>query len=262
MNVTYLPLDSFFNRLDPRTKVVAMFAVLIAVFIPTGWFGLISIGIILVICILASKLSIKYIWKSVRPMLFMMAFLLVVNIFVVKTGTVLLTIGSFKIYSDALTQTLYVVVRILLMIMTTTLLTATTKPTDLTMALEDLMMPLEKIKVPTHDIAMMVSLALRFIPTLVEEAQRIMKAQASRGVDLENGNFKEKISAIISLIVPMFIACFQRADDLADAMDARGYVVGAKRVRYRQLQFHFRDIVVIVCSCLILAIMIVVAIVW
>jgi energy-coupling factor transport system permease protein len=138
------------------------------------------------------------------------------------------------------------------MIMITTLLTATTKPMDMTLGIEDLLMPLEKLKVPTHDIAMMISLALRFIPTLIDEADRILKAQASRGVDFENGKLGEKITAIVSLIVPMFVSCFQRADDLADAMEARGYVVGAKRVRYKTLKFHAGDYVVIIVSNLIL----------
>ena len=143
-------------------------------------------------------------------------------------------------------------VRLVLMIMITTLLTATTKPMDMTLGIEDLLMPLEKLKVPTHDIAMMISLALRFIPTLIDEADRILKAQASRGVDFENGKLGEKITAIVSLIVPMFVSCFQRADDLADAMEARGYVVGAKRVRYKTLKFHAGDYVVIIVSNLIL----------
>ncbi|MBQ1300709.1 MAG: energy-coupling factor transporter transmembrane protein EcfT, partial [Erysipelotrichaceae bacterium] len=128
----------------------------------------------------------------------------------------------------------------------------TTKPMDMTLGSEELLMPLEKLKVPTHDIAMMISLALRFIPTLIDEADRILKAQASRGVDFENGKLGEKITAIVSLIVPMFVSCFQRADDLADAMEARGYVVGAKRVRYKTLKFHAGDYVVIIVSNLIL----------
>ena len=132
---------------------------------------------------------------------------------------------------------------------------------DMTLGIEDLLIPLEKLKVPTHDIAMMIALALRFIPTLIEEADRILKAQASRGVDFENGSLKEKISAILSLIVPMFVSCFQRADDLADAMEARGYVVGAKRVRYKQLKFGWGDYVVIIAANLILAGMIYLAVV-
>lgn len=248
----YIPLDSFFHRLDPRTKICAMVAMLVAIFIPNGFIGYAVLGAILVLCVFLSRLKPIFIFKAMKPMMLMMVFLLIINILVNKEGTVLLTIGTFRICSGALVDTAYIVVRLFLMIMVTTLITATTKPMDLTLGLETLMAPLEKIKVPTHDIAMMIALALRFIPTLVEEAERILKAQSSRGVDFENGSIKEKITAVLSLIVPMFVSCFQRADDLADAMEARGYVVGGKRVRYKQLKFGWGDYVVLIGANLIM----------
>jgi energy-coupling factor transport system permease protein len=242
----YLPLDSFFHRLDPRTKICAMVVVLVAIFLPSGFIGYAIIGAVLIISYLFSKLQFSYIFKAMKPMTFMLVFLLVVNCMVIQKGTLLLEFWKIKIYSDALIQTLYIVIRLFLMLITTTLLTTTTKPLDLTLGLEDLMSPLQKLKVPTHDIAMMISLALRFIPTLMEEAERILKSQASRGVDMENGSFKEKIQAILSLIVPLFVSCFQKADDLADAMEARGYIVGGERVRYKQLSFKGSDYFVLV----------------
>ncbi len=262
-NVTlgqYIPLDSFFHRLDPRSKICAMMALLIAVFIPTGWWGYLIIGTIVIFCVLVSKLQLDFIFKAMKPMLTMLLFLGIINILVIKTGDLWLSFGPINIYSDAVIQTLYIIVRLMMMIMITTLLTATTKPMDMTLGIEDLLLPLEKLKVPTHDIAMMISLALRFIPTLIEEADRILKAQASRGVDLENGSLKEKISAVLSLIVPMFVSCFQRADDLADAMEARGYVVGAQRVRYKTLKFKFGDYVVIIVANILLGLMIYIAV--
>ncbi len=249
----YIPLNSFVHRLDPRTKIVAMMILLVAIFIPVGFLGYGIIGVFLLISLILSKLSFSFVWKSFKPSLFMLVFLLVINIFIIKTGDIWLTIGTFNIYSGAIIQTIYIVLRLLLMIVITTMLTATTKPLDLTMGLEDLLSPLAKLNVPTHDIAMMISLALRFIPTLLEEAQRILKAQASRGVDMESGSFKEKIQAILSLIVPLFVSSFQKADDLADAMEARGYVVGAKRVRYKQLKFTFSDFITLVAVTAILA---------
>jgi energy-coupling factor transport system permease protein len=242
----YIPLNSFVHKLDPRTKIIAMMILLIAIFIPAGFVGYGIIGIFLFISLISSKLSFSFVWKSFKPSLFMLVFLLIINMFIIKTGDVWLTIGSFNLYSGAVIQTVYIVLRLLLMIVITTMLTATTKPLDLTMGLEDLLSPLAKLNVPTHDIAMMISLALRFIPTLLEEAQRILKAQASRGVDMESGSFKEKIQAILSLIVPLFVSSFQKADDLADAMEARGYVVGAKRVRYKKLKFTFFDFITLV----------------
>ncbi len=249
----YIPLNSFIHKLDPRTKIKVMVIILVAVFIPTGFLGYGIVAAILMAAVICAKLQFSYILKSMKPSMFMLVFLLVINMFVLKTGTLLVSFWKIKIYSDAIIQTLYIVLRIFLMITVTTLLTATTKPLDLTLGIEDLLAPLEKIKVPTHDIAMMISLALRFIPTLIEEAQRIMKAQASRGVDMENGSFMEKINAILSLIVPLFVSCFQKADELADAMEARGYVVGAERVRYRQLKYTMADHVVMAGFILLLA---------
>lgn len=257
----YIPLDSFFHRLDPRTKICAMVVMLVAIFLPAGFVGYAVIGVILVISYLFSKLSFSYLFKAMKPMTFMLLFLLVVNCIVIQKGTLLVEFWKIKIYSEALIQTLYIVIRLFLMLITTTLLTTTTKPLDLTLGLEDLMAPLQRLHVPTHDIAMMISLALRFIPTLMEEADRILKSQASRGVDLENGSFKEKIQAILSLIVPLFVSCFQKADDLADAMEARGYVVGGKRVRYKQLKFEKGDYIVLVAVNLLL-ILLLVYVIW
>lgn len=252
----YIPLDSFFHKLDPRAKICAMIAILIAVFIPAGFVGYGILAAVLIACILRAKLQFSFVIKAMKPMVMMMIFLTIINVFVIKTGNLLYTLGPITIYDDALKQTAYIIIRLALMIMTTTLLTATTKPMDMTLGIEDLLKPFEKLGVPTHDIAMMIALALRFIPTLIDEAERILKAQASRGVDFENGSLKEKISAIMSLIVPMFVSCFQRADDLADAMEARGYVVGAKRVRYKQLKFGRGDYIVIIGANLLLALMI------
>ena len=139
------------------------------------------------------------------------------------------------------------------MITVTTILTATTKPLELTLGIEELLSPLTRFKVPAHEIAMMISIALRFIPTLIEETERIIKAQSSRGVDFEKGKITEKINAIISLIVPLFVSAFQRAEDLANAMEARGYIPDGKRTRYKQLHIQFKDICALVVVLLLLA---------
>ncbi len=237
----YLAMDSMVHRLDPRAKVLAMFFLIIAIFIPSGNLGYMLIGMILLDGIYLAKLNISYILKAMKPMLFMMVFLLLVNIFVIQGETVLFTIFSVKVYDQAIYQTLFIAIRLLYMISITTLLTATTKPLELTLAIEDLLSPFKRFGVPAHIIAMMISIALRYIPTLIEETQRIMKAQASRGVDLEEGSFKEKISAILSLIIPLFISSFQRAEDLASAMEARGYDPDKKRTRYHQLKMRLTD---------------------
>lgn len=241
----YLPLNSIIHRMDPRYKMVAMLILMVAIFLPSGYIGYGVLGIAVLFVLLLSKLSLTMILKAMKPMLFMLGFLTLINTLVIRTGTVLFTIASFTVYSDAIYQTLYITVRLMLMIMTTTILTATTKPLDLTLAIEDLLSPLKRFSFPAHEIAMMISIALRFIPTLIDETNRIMKAQASRGVDLKEGSFKEKIMAILSLIVPLFVSSFQRAEELADAMEARGYVPSSPRTRYKQLKRTTKDLVMI-----------------
>ena len=198
----YVPLDSLIHRMDPRAKIMAMILLLIGIFIPAGFIGYALIGIVVCIGAVLAKLSLNFIWRSMKPMLFMLVFLLIINLLVIKTGTLIATIWVFTIYSGAIMQTLYIVIRLMLMIVITTLLTATTKPLEMTLGIEDLLKPFVRFKVPAHEIAMMISIALRFIPTLIEETERIMRAQQSRGVDLPEGKNKEKIRAGLSRIVP------------------------------------------------------------
>lgn len=238
----YMPLNSWIHRLDPRIKILSMMALMISVFM-ADFRAYVVIAIFLIIAVLSAKLSFKFIMKSMKPMMFMLIFLFIINILVIRTGTVVFSFWKITIYSDAIRQTVFILGRLVFMIMITTLLTATTAPLDLTLGLEDLLGPFRKIGVPSHVIAMMISIVLRFIPTLIEDTQRIMQAQASRGVDLEEGTWKEKIQGIISMILPLFVSAFQRAEDLADAMEARGYYPGKVRTRYKQLKVRLIDFV-------------------
>ena len=249
----YIPIDSFIHRLDPRSKLISMFIMIFAIFIPEKPIVFVVIAIIEIIILILSKIGIRMVIKSFKPMLFMMLFLLIVNLLTIKTGDILYIIGSFKIYSDAVYNTLFVIVRLMLMLTITTILTATTKPLDLTLAIEWLLKPFEIIHLPSHEIALMVSIALRFIPTIIEETMRIMNAQKSRGVDFENGGITKKAIAILSLIVPLFSVAFERAYQLADAMEARGYVPGATRTKYHVLKFVFCDYLYVLASILILS---------
>ena len=261
-NVTlgrYIPMDSPIHKMDPRAKIGAMLLMLVAIFFPAGWIGYVVLFAACTVLILSAKLSFRYVWKSLKPMLVMMCFLLIINILVVKTGTVLFSIGSFAVYSDAVLQTAYIVVRLLLMIMVTTTLTATTKPLDMTLGIEDLLQPFGKIGVPYHEIAMLISIALRLIPDLIDETNRILKAQESRGVDMQEGKLKEKIMAILSLIVPLFVSAFQRAEDLANAMEARGYAPGEPRTRYKVLKMRGTDWLLLGFAAGLLVLMIVFA---
>ncbi|MBQ3459115.1 MAG: energy-coupling factor transporter transmembrane protein EcfT [Solobacterium sp.] len=249
----YIPLDSPIHKMDPRAKIMAMLLVLVAIFFPAGWIGYAIIFAAASLTIILARLSFTFIWKAMKPMLFMLVFLFVINAFLLKTGDPLLTLGSFTLYSDAVFQTLYIAVRLLLMVMITTCLTATTKPLDMTLGIEDLLKPFQKIHVPAHEIAMLISIALRFIPDLIDETERIIKAQESRGVDLKEGKIMERIMAILSLIVPLFVSAFQRAEDLANAMEARGYAPGEQRTRYKVLKMEGRDYILLFCAAAILA---------
>ena len=241
----YLPLNSIIHNMDPRYKLMSMLILMVTIFLPSGYIGYVIIGAFVLLALLLAKLNFTMIFKAMKPMLFMLVFLTFVNALVLRTGYVLIDVFGFKIYSDAIFRTLYITVRLLLMIMVTTILTASTKPLDLTLAIEDLLSPFKRFGFPAHEIAMMISIALRFIPTLIDETNRIMKAQASRGVDLKEGSFKEKIVAILSLIVPLFVSSFQRAEELADAMEARGYVPSATRTRYKQVVHGLKDYVML-----------------
>ena len=248
----YMPLDSVVHKMDPRSKIMIMLLLMIAIFIPAGAWGYVLVAAFIAVCLVLSKLSINYAFRAMKPMIWMMVFLFVINVFAIRTGYVMVSLGPVNIYSGAVYQTLYIVVRLMMMIVITTVLTATTKPLDLTLGIEKLLHPFEKVGLPAHIIAMMISIALRFIPTLIEETQRIMNAQASCGVDMENGTFKEKIKAILSLIVPLFVSAFDRADQLANAMEARGYDPNKQRTRYKVLKMTSLDYVGLVMSCVVL----------
>lgn len=237
----YLPLDSFIHRLDPRLKIVSLLLLLISIFFDSGFIGYAILTLFVCAVVRLSKIKVSYVLKSLKPMIIMMSFLMILNIFMIRQGDVLVSIGSFKIYSGGLIQTAYILIRLVLIVTLTTILTATTKPLDLTLGLEHLFNPFKKIGFPAHEVSMMISIALRFIPTLLEETERIMKAQSSRGVDFKEGTLKEKIKAIVSLIVPLFISAFQRAEDLANAMESRGYNPEGKRTRYKQLYWSISD---------------------
>ncbi len=247
----YLPLDSFIHKLDPRLKIGSLLILLVSVFFDAGFLGYGILGLFVILLLILSKLKFSQILKAIKPMLFMILFLAVFNLFFIQRGNIVFQFWIIKIYDQAIIQTLYIFIRLVLIIMMTTILTATTKPLDLTLGLEHLLSPFKKIGFPTHEVAMMISIALRFIPTLLEETQRIMKAQASRGVEFSEGSLKEKILSIVSLIIPLFISAFQRAEDLANAMESRNYNPEAERTRYKQLHWQVSDSLAFTCVLLV-----------
>ena len=245
----YVPRDTFIHRLDPRIKIISLILLMVAIFISySTWEMTFIIGGILAIFIfllaIISNTSFKALFKSLRAMWFLIIFLLLINVLVKPKDAqwVAFSIGSLDIYWESIFQSLKIILRLFLMVTLTMILTTSTKPLDLTYALEWYMKPLKLIKFPTHEVAMTISIALRFIPTLLNEVERIMKAQTSRGVDFKHGKISSRFKAIISLIVPLFIASFQRAEELADSMEARGYNPKAKRTTYHKLTFSVNDL--------------------
>mgnify|MGYP002575052110 CR=1 FL=1 len=267
----YAPYNTFLHRLDPRTKIISMICLMVIIFLGynSTWFNFaIYGGLIVFIYILMriAHITLKQLFKQLKMMWFMMLFLFIINLFTIKESIMIyipwlnesidhFTIPgiNWTIYFSAFINTFYIFIRLALMISLTLILTSTTKPMDLTYALEWFLTPFKVVHLPVHEIAMTISLALRFIPTLLDETDRIMKAQSSRGVDFQDGKLKEKVRAIVSLIIPLFISSFQRSDELANAMEARGYDPSQKRTRYRLLKWHMRDSFSFVFSLLLLS---------
>lgn len=245
----YVPYPSLIHRLDPRIKLLGLIALMSTIFFKFHDlymdYAMYALTFVLVSGLMAlAHIHFASLFRQLKTLWVMVLFLLIINILIPYSGDIPGYVQpwiGFKIYYGALAQTGYIVFRLVLMIALTLILTGTTRPLDLTFAIEWYLNPLKIFHFPTHEIAMTISIALRFIPTLLEETQRIMKAQASRGVDFVSGKFREKIRAIVSLIVPLFISAFQRSEELANAMEARGYNPSAKRTRYRLLAFHWRD---------------------
>jgi energy-coupling factor transport system permease protein len=246
----YMPYQTWMHKLDPRLKLFAMVAFMITIFLRfnhviTDLFLYGLIFIIIGMLMKITKLTFRQLFKQLKALWVMLIFLLLINILIPNTQDIsgYFLILGIRIYYAALLQTFYIVFRLVLMIALTLILTASTRPLDLTYAIEWYLTPLKVIHFPSHEVAMTMSIALRFIPTLLDETNRIMKAQASRGVDFIHGKLREKMRAIVSLIVPLFISAFQRSEELANAMEARGYDPSATRTRYRQLKWHARDTV-------------------
>lgn len=246
----YLPYNTVFHRLDARVKLLGLGIFMALIFFSFNnvgmnfaYYGILAVVVIIALAL--TKVKFRSLFNQLKPLWFMVVFLLVVNVLSYdgKDPLVLFMIGTFKVYAGAFYQTFYIFIRLVLMISLTMILTSSTKPLDLTFALEWLMAPLKVIHFPVHEVAMTMSLALRFIPTLLDETGRIMKAQESRGVDFTGGKLSEKVRGIISLIVPLFNSAFMRSDELANAMEARGYNPQGKRTKYRMLKFTLRDLV-------------------
>ena len=237
----YYPANSKLHRLDPRVKIVCTLLYLISLFLFNELVVYLLATVFLAAVIKVSKVPFKFIVKGLKPILVLLMITVLFNLFLTPGGEVLLKVGFLKVTEKGLTSAVYMALRLIYLIMGSSLMTLTTTPNSLTDGMESLMRPLNKINVPVHEIAMMMSIALRFIPILLEETDKIMKAQIARGADLVSGNLIQKAKAMIPILVPLFVSAFRRANDLAMAMEARCYRGGEGRTKMKPLIYQRQD---------------------
>ncbi len=250
----YFPGDTIVHRLDARSKLILVVLYIVALFQAEGWISYVAVVLATVCCMALSKIKPKTIFKGLKPMIFIIVLTAALNIFYTQ-GTPI--IPGWIITWEGIARSVKMILRIILLITGTFLLTYTTSPIALTDGLELLMNPLKKIRVPVHEMTMMMSMALRFIPTLIEETDKIMSAQKARGADFETGSLVQRAKALLPVLVPLFVSAFRRADELAVAMESRCYHGGEGRTSMKQPRMYFRDWMALTLGAVFLAGMII-----
>lgn len=251
----YYPGDSWIHRLDARTKIIATLLYLVELFVVNNFYGFLIAAVALSVVIAISRVPVKFIFRGLSAVFFIIAFTFVLNVFMVD-GRVLWHWKFLTITYEGLMRAFFMAVRLVLIIIGSSIMTLTTKPVELTDGLEKLLYPFSKIGLPSHEIALMMTIALRFIPTLMEETDKIIKAQQARGADFESGNLLQRAKALIPILVPLFVSSFRIAQDLALAMEARCYHGGTGRTRMNEIRFDGGDAVAAVLIVLFLAVII------
>lgn len=249
----YVPRDSFTDKCDPRGKLLFLIAYIVAVFTAKNFYGLAVVAAVLLLCTAASKTSFFKLLSSVRAVLFLLVFTAVINLFFYSGETVYFQWGIIRLTKEGLIATGFLAARLVLLVCGSSLLTVTTSPVALTDGLESLLSPLKLIKFPVHELALIMSIALRFIPILSDETSRIISAQKARGADFESGGLIKRAKSMIPVLVPLLIGAFRRADELGDAMDARCYSGSKVRTKYKKLRFSARDIAVFALGAAMIA---------
>jgi len=236
----YYPCESIIHRLDPRVKIVSTFAFMVSLFVINSFMPYALIVLFLSAVIFMSKIPAGYVMKGLRPLLPILVLTLAINMFLTP-GQLVWGMGPLKLTQEGLRQGVFMVVRLIFLLIGTSILTLATSPIQLTDGIEMLLNPFKRIGIPAHELAMMMTIALRFIPTLLDETDKIMKAQMARGADFESKNLISRAKNLIPLLVPLFISAFRRADELAMAMEARCYRGGENRTRMKQIKMESRD---------------------
>lgn len=237
----YFPGRSILHRLDPRVKLVLTLAAIVLIFVAFNFVSMALVVGLILTGMLLSGVPVKMYLKSMKAILFIVAFTSILNLFY-GSGEPIFQFGFMQITMNGIYRCIFIAIRITALILCSSILTFTTSPTQLTDAMERLMKPLNVLRVPVHDIAMMMSIALRFVPTLLEETDKIMSAQKARGADMESGGLIQRVKAMIPILIPLFVSAFRRADELAMAMECRCYRGGEGRTRMKQLKIASRDI--------------------
>ncbi len=257
----YFPGNSIIHKLDPRTKIILAVLYITGVFVANNPASFILLTILTILLITVSKISFSVLWKSIKPILIILAITATINIFMTDgAGDPLLNLGFAEIYAEGIIKAFFMAFRVVILILgSSILLTYTTTPISLTDGIESLLSPLKKFNVPVHTFAMMMSIALRFIPTLIEETEKIMNAQKSRGADFSSGSIVKKAKALIPILIPLFVSAFKRAEELATAMECRCYQGDKNRTKLVKLEMKRRDLCVLIIGVLFVASMIAVA---
>jgi len=249
----YFPMNSVIHSLDPRFKIVITLLMIIMLFSGGSMICLAIGAVYTVMAMLLSRIPLKLFWKSVRPLMPFLVITAVLNIFIIRSGDTLWKWKFISITEDGLNSSAFMIIRITLLVMGSSILTYTTSPITLTDAIERLLSPLKKLKFPVHELAMMMSIALRFIPTLIEETDKIISAQKARGAEIDSGSLSHRAKNLVSILVPLFISSFRRADELATAMECRCYHGGEGRTRLRQLRSSYKDYIALIITIVFLA---------
>lgn len=249
----YVPGNSIPHRLDPRAKITIIFFFVVAVFFANNVWSYGVLTLFAIVSMILTRIRIGYIMKGLLPIWFLIIFTFLLHVFITKEGAVLVDVFGLKIHIGGIVKGLAISLRFFLLILVTSLLTLTTTPIEITDAIEYMFHPLKKIKFPVHELALMMSISLRFIPTLMQETDKISKAQASRGVDFRTGPIKERVKAVVPLLIPLFVSAFKRAEELAMAMEARGYNGDQGRTKLRELKITSLDVLAYILLAAVIA---------
>jgi energy-coupling factor transport system permease protein len=237
----YVPIPSVIHKMDPRSKLIIIFLFVAIIFLANNWITYALIALYTFFMLGLSKVPFRFLYGGLKPVIWLVLFTFLLQLFFTKGGNLVFGWGPIEIYEEGIRMGLFISLRFFFLILMTSLLTLTTTPIEITDGLETLLTPLKKLRFPVHEMALMMSISLRFIPTLMQETDKIMKAQIARGVEFASGPIKERIKAVIPLLIPLFVSSFKRAEELAIAMEARGYRGGEGRTKYRQLSWRMID---------------------